>query len=149
MKTAGIPEKYRVRINPIDHCRRWSRFVAGTAALFATVAAWAGPAAPELVVARTSDQLTPTASGTAPVGSRTPRTVDLPIGFDQAPLDDHALSQYRGAGEHGMAPDTGAHVAVILWDERGKGGQGGGPTKSGSTGYGNSQVTSVVTVRVR
>ncbi|MGH8128613.1 MAG: hypothetical protein ACRETC_09685 [Gammaproteobacteria bacterium] len=150
MKTAGIP-KYHHRIHPIDRCRRWSRFVAGTAALFASVAAWAGPAVPEPVVARTSGQLiTPSARSTTPVTvSVNSHSVDLPIGFDQQPLDDRALSQYRGAGENSVAPDTRSHVAVILWDERGSGGQGGGPVKSGSTGYGNTQATSVVAVRVR
>ncbi|MGH8128845.1 MAG: hypothetical protein ACRETC_10905 [Gammaproteobacteria bacterium] len=138
MKTAGIP-KYHHRIHPIDRCRRWSRFVAGTAALFATVAAWAGPAAPELVVARTSSSTTSAVS----------RSADLPLGFDQQPLDDRALSQYRGAGENSVTPDTRTHVAVILWDERGSGGQGGGPVKSGSSGYGNTQATNVVAVRVR
>lgn len=149
MKTAGIP-KIHHRIKPIDRCRRWSRFVAGTAALFATVAAWAGPAAPELVVARTSSQLTtPSASGTGSAISSNSHRIDLPIGFDQQPLDDRALSQYRGAGENRVTPDTRSHVAVILWDERGGGGQGGGPTKNGSSGYGNTQSTSVVAVRVR
>jgi hypothetical protein len=146
MKTAGIP-KYHHRIHPIDRCRRWSRFVAGTAALFATVAAWAGPAVPEPVVARTSGQLiTPSVSSTT---SAVSRSANLPLGFDQPPLDDRALSQYRGAGENSVTPDTRTHVAVILWDERGSGGQGGGPVKGGSTGYGNTQATNVVAVRVR
>lgn len=148
MKTAGIA-KHHFRISPIDRCRRWSRFVAGTAALFATVAAWAGPAAPELVVARTADQLiTPSANGSAASVAPASGSIDLPIGFDQQPLDDRALSRYRGAGENRVAPDTRIHVGVILWDERGNGGQGG-PTKSGSSGYGNTQATSVVAVRVR
>ncbi|HET8609852.1 MAG TPA: hypothetical protein VFM11_08940 [Burkholderiales bacterium] len=149
MKTAGIA-KHHFRIGPIDRCWRWSRWVAGTAALFATVAAWAGPAAPELVVARTSDQLIrPSTSSTAPAVSPGSNGIDLPIGFDQQPLDDSALSRYRGAGENSVAPDTRTHVGVILWDERGSGGQGGGSTKSGSTGYGNTQATSVVAVRIR
>jgi hypothetical protein len=150
MKTAGTA-KHHCRISPIDRYRRWSRFVAGTAALFATVAAWAGPVAPELVVAHTSDQLISPSSSTAPIVSVSPGSngVDLPLGFDQQPLDDRALSRYRGAGENSVAPDTRTHVGVILWDERGSGGQGGGPTKNGSTGYGNTQATSVVAVRIR
>ena len=149
MKTAGVA-KHRFRISPVDRYWRWSRLVAGTAALFATVAAWAGPAAPELVVARTADQLmTPSANSIAPAVSPASKSVDLPIGFDQQPLDDRALSRYRGAGENSVTPDTRTHVGVILWDERGSGGQGGGPTKSGSSGYGNTQATSAVAVRIR
>ena len=135
---------------PLAQCHRWLPCAAAIVTLFATAAAWAAPAAPTQVVARSSGSLTALqATRIAPAVPLAAADIDLPIGFNQPPLDDHVLGEYRGAGEQGVTPDVRTqHVAVILWDERGHG-SSGGSTKSGATGSGNSQAANVVTLRIR